>query len=637
MPGTAAGVSPSISWAKTIQHVSKYYPLSDGTYTRTHYLVICRFCKRVAEYSWEETGYQVGSAGTEVIGGNITVNYVATEADIPTDPDTPTDGFTLDGTGFYFSPDDDPATEVEVGVIFGATAEFFPNGSNYDIGGTAGTVQGGYILLTPTPTVITVPADSMSPTDGFALDGSVWYQDPSTPLSAIAVGAIYGGTAVFNLAGDHYFIGSTLVTARTGGYSSVDTDGTKVTMVDTDEAGHDTVRDVTISPSLKTLSDANTWGYLTSGQAGLHPGPALTVPNRGTRYLGHVATDMSSGGLPAFADVTRNTKPAQYAGLTYDPFTGYSYVDLGAQSYVITSEPSFPPFDAPWAQPAEDAYIFSIGHVSGASGPTSDPADPSYIDFLADTVAYNAAMLVYRQRTVDCAIGIVDAASTMMYEKKFSALEPAELMPYEDATDHTLLMAAVVIPARSATQYTFDLAVSGMYPDVTETYAYDSLILPATLPASLYSVTLGASSPAVPAIPQPPWTVTFGNLVVSRYTPATKSFTASTTRPLTRVDFSAGTTIPAVLSQTHALGYTGFYEQSGAVASAAQTTEFAALGSSALAALMEKLCVQQLTLTDLGYIAYYSVNKSGEAVAYRATAHVQTDGSYSVAQSAIST
>lgn len=56
MPGTRAGVVPALAWTPSVQHITSYYPDSTGSYLRRHWLVICRYCKRVAEYTWDEVG-----------------------------------------------------------------------------------------------------------------------------------------------------------------------------------------------------------------------------------------------------------------------------------------------------------------------------------------------------------------------------------------------------------------------------------------------------------------------------------------------------------------------------------------------------------------------------------------------------
>lgn len=59
MPWTRPGVDPALPYGPVIQHISSYYPNGDRSYTRRHWLVICRYCERVAQYTWDETGVLV--------------------------------------------------------------------------------------------------------------------------------------------------------------------------------------------------------------------------------------------------------------------------------------------------------------------------------------------------------------------------------------------------------------------------------------------------------------------------------------------------------------------------------------------------------------------------------------------------
>lgn len=73
-----AAFEPLLPFTMTIQHVSTLYLEASGAYVRRHWLVICRFCKRVAEYTWDEV--KTFNA-TEPEKFTITGAYVSNEPD----------------------------------------------------------------------------------------------------------------------------------------------------------------------------------------------------------------------------------------------------------------------------------------------------------------------------------------------------------------------------------------------------------------------------------------------------------------------------------------------------------------------------------------------------------------------------
>ena len=79
-PRTRDGVTPAlrVTAAETVQHVFAYYPdeEADGAYIRRHWLVVVRYCKRVAEYTWDEV-VTPGPEGTTTTIGEY-VSHTAT-------------------------------------------------------------------------------------------------------------------------------------------------------------------------------------------------------------------------------------------------------------------------------------------------------------------------------------------------------------------------------------------------------------------------------------------------------------------------------------------------------------------------------------------------------------------------------
>lgn len=489
MPGTLPDVVPELAWSPTVQHITSYFPSADGAYLRRHWLVICRYCKRVAEYTWDETK----------------------------------------------------------------------------------------ALATPSNTIV-------------------------------------------------------------GAYVSHAADGSTVTVMDTDAEGLETQRVVTISPSLVTTSTADPWGWIDGDSIAER---AVTGPVVATTY-DTVDEGLDENGNHIYLNTSTTTFTIRYADDN----------SIAAQTSISGTQHQQTYFDGTHGAPngfidIETIYtgdFVGIGspYITAAGTywnedvvPTSlITANATYLAAVASAAASNAA---YDAEVVSAAKAIVSGALDLMDEKKVGVPEVDELRPYEGLVDHRNLRQALVIPAYSATQFTFSKGAS------STTLAYDSIVRSTLIPSSIYGVSIGVSSPAVPAAPVPPWAVSVGDPLVFTYAPSTKAFTAAGTIALTSAYYSKGVTPPLLLGQTAALGYTGLYNISGSVldgdevVTLAALGEFGALSEAEIADLMERLCVGVITLAELAYITYFAFRAPRpEAVVYRAAEHAHVSGSYSFTQPAIS-
>ena len=488
MPGALAGVVPALAWSPTVQHITSYFPNADGSYLRRHWLVICRYCKRVAEYTWDETK----------------------------------------------------------------------------------------TLTTPTNTIV-------------------------------------------------------------GEYVSHAADGSTVTVRDTDAEGVGTVRVVTITPSLTATSTANVWGWIDGDSVSAR---AVTGPVVATTYEyvdegfdetgNHIILATSTttftiryaddNSIASQASISGTQHTQTYFDGTHGAPNGFIDIEtIYTGSYVGISSPYITTAGTYWNEDVVPTSLIT--------------AHASYVAAVASAAADNAA---YDSEVVTAAKAIVSGALDLMNAKKIGSPEVAELRPYDEAVDHRSIRQALVIPAYSATQFTFSKGAA------SATLDYNSVVLSTLIPSSIYGVSIGVSSPAVPPAPSPPWVVTVSDPLVFTYTAPTKSFAAAGTLALTTAYFSRGIAPPLVLGQTAALGHTGLYNVSGSVMDEdvvlpiASLGEFGALSDAEVADLMKRLCVGAITRTELAYLVYFAFRAPRpEAVAYRASEHAHTSGAYSFTQPAI--
>lgn len=326
-----------------IQHVAYSYIVSDTRLNEAkHDLVICRYCQRVAEFSWNETAAY--GTNLEVIGSvfiSNTVNTVMIGLPAP--------------------------NEGQTRIIFG---EYVP-GSGQEDPGVAGRIIPVMIKRSDVPvTVSTALVDGVSDGDG-GFSGGLYYfrlvsRDDTQGIAVVmppTVQAVDGVGITFRKN-----------VTRIGEYYSHD--GTNATVYDYNDNGTRTTR--TLPHGLRAQETASTWGRL--GEA------APDWNDYQTTYLNYGNTAKGAQwGSPG---------PALFQGLTW---TGPGGTGGGAGTEVFYFAAANEPH---WVTGTLTVYeedsttIYYLGGAIGGSGELYTIPDPAGEAFQAAYAAWEVQQLI---------------------------------------------------------------------------------------------------------------------------------------------------------------------------------------------------------------------------------------------------
>ena len=463
-----------IPWTPVIQHVVYPYLTSDPlTYTVKHQLVICRYCRRVAEYEWTETRSVETTAGEQLLSGTIDLTYddVVENADV-----VDFSGISDDGLTWYF--DGVLYTEEGAATAFNATTAVFAITGAYIFTADGNDYNEGTVTFSYDPVTLTVPMSADPIEDGFSLDGTTWGY-------AVAFG---GGqfteaefasdngaaTATFNATGPEVTAGSVTGPVYSGAYVSHDNTNVTIRAVDVYGAVTNTV----VAHGLIATSAANPWGYLTD-DLGLRNWSATQSPEYTYNVL-RGATVLSTVTIPG------SVNAVVYPDGTYGPPNGFDDIENTVTGYWHGS-PGF------YVNPGVYWQYNGIDELSAAL--TAVP-EPPLADAQAQAAAYNQAWddanyLRWKE--------IMDTIQEEMDAKRFGAtMDVAELCSPSTYPPHRQLR---VFPVVSSATFTWADAYGngGTYSFASSYMGYANLtpILGITLtpPATLGGWTFTVGNP----------------------------------------------------------------------------------------------------------------------------------------------
>jgi len=617
-----------IPWTPVIQHIEYKYPTANAlVYTVKHQLVICRYCRRVAEYEWTETRTRETTGGFELQGGTIDIVFNPVEISVPEAPGSPYDGISEDGALYYY--DGDVYTEAEFLDEFGGGADsvtFTPSEEFlFEADGTdwyAGTIT---IEYAPETRVVPEPGTEDNPQEGFSLDGTLFYEFEDTTFTEAEFGVENDCVATFHPSGSTYTAFAEVTTTITGEYLSHD--DTIVTTQDTDAEGATTETET--PHGLIAISEANPWGYLTDD---LGPRP--------TTYTVSIVFDV--GGFDSTFAADPGVRPV-VVNQSYH-FETANNIDSSSSGTASATKTTLddPDAMAPAVVAISGNYMGNVagfGGVGYAPAGTYDPygspnPTPGYTYILGYPDPYAALVAAAASATTAVKAAwdtanfnrwkeIIDFITSEMDTKRFgTGMDVAELRPHlvNQFTD------LLVFPVRSRAEFSWADAYghSGTYDYHTSYQEYSNL-------ASLLGITLTAPTESTPTrswtyAVQPPYKLVWDV--------EAKEFTLRTARPQFKsAYFSLGVTTDE-LSGYRAHPYFGLYGLTDASAEADFLTELGAYTQEIIDAQMESLCLTA-AISSLAYPAYSAVFKPKRGATHRLTEHVFTDAGYTATQPAI--
>lgn len=609
IPAVPPSTTALLPWTGAIQHITYPYLTSDPrVYETKHQLVTCRYCKRVAEYTWLETA----AYGTNLELGSAAVKVSSTDHSVTVHYGNPALTFTLIGELVPGSGAVDPSVpgrQIPVmikrtdTVYTISTAEYdgIPDGD----GGFFGGANYGRLVLRNDATGIV----EIKP-----LQEGSQYAPVVLRRNVITTGEYHAHTI------------------------------TTVDLYDYLDNGRRTTRMFT--HGVTVAATANPWGVLTDD---IGPRPVYSAAVTGHNQATSVAVTYS-GEFRFTTQIFENVFSLSLNGVVQSSST--EYVTVIGRELIVGGGDTQATISGGYWFGGQSWIAPGVYETSAALTAAGVASPPTIVALTASAAAKNAAeQPPWDRANIARARAIWEFVASEMDRKRFGAeIDLAELRPHSTYRANKI----EVFPVRSKARFTWLFNPNGGIP-TAETYGFYDWETSYRYPEFLNGLFNVSFLPPTEIAPTPAWSYTMEPPYVFAWVPTSigpvpvmatttpvltagypdlapmgsKVFTPLAERPaFGSVYFSLGTEGSNITGK-NARAYFGLYFALGSAAKAASDAAFGVYTQAINNAQMKNVCIGTASLS---YAAYSALYASTRGALYRRAPHTHVSEAFSVFQ-----